>query len=58
MPRGDRSTIVILDYPGAQQSAILGMLDVFSFARQHATALGGSFPDISVCALPLRRPCW
>jgi hypothetical protein len=33
MPGDDQATIVILDYPGAQRSAILGMQDMFAFAN-------------------------
>lgn len=52
MPGDDQAMIVILDYPGAQRSAILGMQDMFAFARQHALVQGGSFPDATARELP------
>ena len=56
MPGDDQATIVILDYPGAQRSAILGMQDMFAFACQHALVQGGSFPDATARELPPGRP--
>jgi transcriptional regulator GlxA family with amidase domain len=52
MPGDDQAMIVILDYPGAQRSAILGMQDMFAFARQHALVQGGAFPDATARELP------
>ena len=52
MPGDDQAMIVILDYPGAQRSAILGMQDMFAFARHQALVTGEALPDNAARDLP------
>ncbi len=44
--------IQILDYPGAQQSAVLGMRDLMEFAAQLAEASGAKPHRVEICDTP------
>jgi transcriptional regulator GlxA family with amidase domain len=44
--------IQILDYPGAQQSAVLGMRDLMEFAAQLADANGVTAHRAAICDMP------
>ncbi len=54
MPQDARkhAQIQILDYPGAQQSAILGMRDLMDFAAQLAEASGATANRAEICDTP------
>lgn len=51
-PALDRATIQILDYPGAQLSAMTGMKDVFEFAALQAGAHGADMIRAEICSTP------
>lgn len=46
-------SIQILDYPGAQKSASLGMSDILEYANAHAAAVGGCLFSVRVVEQPV-----